>query len=83
MSRHSTRVTDDTILEYGFDRVPTPGYFYSVERDGDVIEAGDTRGFMLTHPNEEQMNRSEIVEKLKEYGAREDHIEAMAMDRPL
>lgn len=90
MSRYGRKVNEDTVLEYGFDRVPTPGYFYSVEKtketsEGkmvDVVEAGDTRPMMITHENEEQMNRSEIVEKLKEYGADEEHIEAMAMDQP-
>lgn len=90
MSRYAHRVDDETTIEYGFDRLPTPGYFFSVEKSKetesgkmvDVVEAGDTRPMMITHENEEQMNRSEIVEKLKEYGVREDHVEAMAMDQP-
>jgi len=90
MSRYAHRIDDSTVIEYGFDRVPTPGYFYSIERmketpEGklaEVVEAGDTRPTMLTHENEEQMNRSEIVEVLRENSVREEHVEAMAMDQP-
>lgn len=82
MSRYAKRVDSNTVVEYGFDRAPFSGYFFSVEQDGEVVEAGDTRSAMVCHENEEQMNRSEIVEKLREYGVRQDHVEAMAMDQP-
>jgi len=91
MSRYAKRIDEDTVIEYGFDRVPTPGYFYSIERmketpEGrmaEVVEAGDTRPTMVAHENEEQMNRSEIVEVLREHDVREDHVEKMAMDLEL
>jgi len=82
MSRYSKRVDSTTVIEYGFDRAPFSGYFFSVEKSGEVVEAGDTREAMICHEKEERMNRSEIVEKLREYGVRTDHVEAMAMDQP-
>lgn len=48
----------------------------------EIVEGGDTRAEMIISENEKQMNRSEIAEKLKEYGVRGDHVEAMAMDQP-
>lgn len=86
MSRHSHRIDENTVLDYGFDKRPIPGYFYSIERteDGDreVVEAGDTRPFMVTHPNEEQMNRSEILEVLVKHGVPKKHTEAVGRDMP-
>lgn len=83
MSRHAHRTEDGTLVEYGYDKSPYPGYFYSVEKGGEVVEAGDTRRFMLTHPEEKQMNRSEIGEKLREFGVKEEHVESVFMDRPI
>lgn len=90
MSRYAQSIGGDAIIEYGYDPVPTPGYFYSIEkmkqtpegRLAEVIDAGDTREAMITHQNETQMNRSEIVEVLQEHGVRENHIEKMTMDQP-
>ncbi len=90
MSRYAQSIGEDTIIEYGFDPVPTPGYFYSIEKMKDtpegrlaqVVDAGDTRKAMITHENETQMNRSEIVEVLRENGVEGEHVEKMAMDQP-
>jgi len=90
MSRYAQSIGEDTVIEYGFDPVPTPGYFYSIEkmketpegRLAEVIDAGDTRRAMITHENESQMNRSEIVEVLRECGVEGEHIEKMALDQP-
>lgn len=90
MSRYAQSIGEDTIIEYGFDRVPTPGYFYSIEkmketpegRLAEIIDAGDTRPMMIAHENETQMNRSEIVEVLRENGVEGEHVEKMALDQP-
>ena len=91
MSRYTKRVDEDTLISYGYDPGGRPGYFYSVEKMGktehgeqiaEIVEAGDTRPEMIISENEKQMNRSEIAEKLKEYGVRGDHVEAMVMDQP-
>ena len=89
MSRYAERVDEDTVIEYGFDPMGIPGYFYSVEkiketpegRMTEVVEAGDTRSMMITHEDEEQMNRSQIAEKLQEYGVRDEHVEAVMADQ--
>lgn len=82
MSRYAKRINSNTVVEYGFDRAPFPGYFFSVERGGEVVDAGDTREVMICHEKEKKMNRSEIAKKLREYGVRTDHVEAMVMDQP-
>ena len=88
MSRYSFDAGDGLTVEYGFDRVPRPGYFFSVERQvekpegtvNEIVEAGDTRSSMIVSPKEKHMNRSEIVDRLADLGAPEEHIEKMAMD---
>lgn len=82
MSRHSHR-TENGIVEYGYDGSPFPGYFYSVEKNGEFVEGGDTREHMICHRKEEQMNRSEIGEKLREFGVKQEHVNAVFMDRPI
>ena len=82
MSRYAERINDNTTVEYGFDDVGIPGYFYSVSRGGELVEAGDTRELMIVEDAEEHMNRSEIAESLREYGVNEDHVEAIMMDQP-
>ena len=85
MSHYQERIDEDKKIEYGFDPVPNPGYFYFIKEYDEgyprVVDGGDTRKEMATHDNEEQMNRSEIVEVLKDYGVSRDHVEAMAMDQ--
>jgi hypothetical protein len=90
MSRYTKRIDEDTLISYGYDRGGRPGYFFSVEKMrktehgeqiAEIVEAGDTRAEMIISENEEQMNRSEIAEKLREYGIREEHVEAVAMDQ--
>ena len=90
MSRYVQKIGEDTTIEYGFDRVPVGGYFLSIERMEDtpegrlakVVKAGDTRSVMVAHENERHMERGEILDVLKECDVREDHLEAIAMDRP-
>jgi len=81
MSRYAHKVNDNTTVEYGFDPGMFPGYFYSVDRQGELVEAGDTRKMMITEEKEEYMNRSEIVERLQELGVKDEHVTAMAMDQ--
>jgi len=83
MSRYAHRTRSGTIVEYGYDRTPFPGYFYSVEKNGEVVEAGDTRECMICIPEEKQMNRSEIGKKLQEFGVKEEHVKSVFMDRPI
>jgi hypothetical protein len=90
MSRYTKRIDENTLIAYGYDRGGRrPGYFYQIEKeeyfDGRIVpkvmEGGDTRAEMVISENEEQMNRSEIAEKLREYDVREEHVEAVAMDQ--
>jgi len=82
MSRHSVSVNENLVLEYGFDRVPRPGYFFSVSRNGETVDGGDTRSAMVIPP-EKHMNRSEIADRLAKYGAPERHIRKVAEDLPI
>lgn len=81
MSRYGTKTEDGGKIEYGFDRVPSSGYFYQIfNGDGELVEGGDTRRMMVAHRNEQHMNRSEIADKLREYDVNEDHVGAMEKD---
>ena len=82
MSRYAHNVNENTVVEYGFDQAGFPGYFYSVTRQGELVEAGDTRKMMITEEKEEYMNRSQIAERLQELGVNDEHVTAMAMDQP-
>lgn len=75
MSRYSKRLPDGRIVEYGFDPVPTPGYFYDIFEAGDDIpvEGGDTRSSCVIPP-QEHMDRSEITVRLKELNVPTNHI---------
>lgn len=89
MSRYTKRIDEDTLISYGYDPRGRPGYFYQIEKEEylegrmvpEIVEAGDTRQEMIISENEERMNRSEIAEKLREYGVRDEHVEAVAMDQ--
>jgi len=89
MSRYTKRIDEDTLISYGYDPGGRPGYFYQIEKEEylegrmvpEIVEAGDTRQEMIISENEERMNRSEIAEKLREYGVRDEHVEAVAMDQ--
>lgn len=90
MSRYTKRIDEDTLVSYGYDRAGRrPGYFYQIEKEEylegrmvpKVLEGGDTRSEMTISENEEQMNRSEIAEKLRKYGVREEHVEAVMADQ--
>jgi len=83
MSRYSHVTESGDLVEYGYDPAPMPGYFYSVEENGELVEAGDTRGVMICQPEEEQINRSEIGEKLRKFGVRDDHVDGIFMDQPI
>lgn len=83
MSRYAERINETKVIEYGFDRVPRGGYFYSIKENGEVVEAGDTRSTMICSPVERHVKRGEVVEVLRENGVKETHIREVVMDQPL
>lgn len=83
MSRYAHKAEDGATVEYGYDRSPIPGYFYMVKEGGDIVEAGDTREFMLCSPESEHKRSGEIAERLEDYGVKEKHVNKISMDLPV
>lgn len=82
MSRYTKHLESGKSLEYGFDKVPNPGYFVDLYNEkNELVKGGDTRELMCLK-GQEHMNRLEIAEMLEDYGASEDHVNAVVMDKP-
>jgi hypothetical protein len=83
MSRHAIETNDGGTLEYGFDRVPVPGYFAQKFSAAGEIQTGiDTRESCAIPP-EEHGSRSDVLGLMQKHGAPEEHRRRAAADLPL